>query len=82
MFCLYIRIICKLEKGDLSTFYKVDCLLLWFLNMVGYCQRLVLTCFADDSVFGSYIIDISYWNNYFYSSYESANNEDDSKMPD
>ena len=39
------------RKRDLSAFYKVDPPLLWFLNTVGYCKCLVLTCFVDDYAF-------------------------------
>lgn len=70
------------KERNLSTFYKVNSLLLWFLNMISYCKRLVLTCFADDSVFGSHALDIFCCDNYFYSLYEGINVKNDSDVPD
>ena len=70
------------RRGDFSAFYKVDQLLLWFLNTVGCRRRLVLICFADDSTFGSHALDISCCNNCFYSLYKNANARNDSDIPD
>lgn len=69
------------RKKDLSTFYKVDLPLLWFFNIVGCCRHLVFACFADDSIFGSHVPDISGCDNYFYSIYKGVNMGDDSDVP-
>ncbi len=70
------------KEGDLSAFHKVDPPLLWFLNTIGCHRRLVLACFADDSAYGRFAPDISCCDNCLYSSYESANAEEDSDMPE
>ncbi len=70
------------KEGDLSAFHKVDPPLLWFLNTIGCRRRLVLACFADDSAYGRFAPDISYCDNFLYSSYESANVEEDSGVPE
>ena len=49
--------------------------------MVDYCRRLVLTCFVDDSIFGSHAPDISCYNNCFYSLCKGANAGNDSGEP-
>ncbi len=70
------------REEDLSGFHKIDPPLLWFLNTVGCCRRLVLASFADDSAFRSHALDISCCDNYLYSSYEGANGGNDSGVPD
>ncbi len=70
------------REGDLSAFHKVDLLLLWFLNTISCRRRLVLACFADDAAYGRLAPDISCYDNYLYSSYESANAEEDSGVPE
>ena len=70
------------REGDLSAFHKVDLLLLWFLNTISCRRRLVLACFTDDAAYGRLAPDISCYDNYLYSSYESANAEEDSGVPE
>lgn len=50
--------------------------------MIDCCRRLILTCFANNSVFGSHVLDISCYNNYLYCSYNSVNMEDNSDVSD
>ena len=69
------------KEGDLSAFHKVDPPLLWFLNTTGCRRRLALACFADDSVYGNLAPKMSCCDNCLYSSYESANAEEDSGVP-
>ena len=71
------------RKRDLSAFYKVDPLLLWFFNIVDYRKRVILTYFADNYAFQSHAPDISCSDNYLYCSYKGgANAGDDFGMPD
>ena len=69
------------KKKDLSTFHKVDLILLWFFNIVSYRRCLVFACFIDDSAFGNYIPDIFCYNNYLYSSYKGINMRNNFDMP-
>lgn len=66
------------KERDLFAFYKVNLLLLWFLNTISCHKQLVLACLADDSAYKCFALDISCCDNCFYSSYESANVEEDS----
>lgn len=69
------------RKRDLFAFYKVDPLLLWFLNTIGCYKRLVLDCFTYNSAFRGHISDIFSCDNCFYSSYKAANARNDSSVP-
>lgn len=66
------------KKGDLSAFHKVDPPLLLFFNIIGCYKRLIFTCFINNFAYKRLTPDISCCHNYLYSSYESANMEEDS----
>lgn len=70
------------KESDLSAFYKVNTLLLWFLNMISCRKRLVFACFTNDFMFGNLISDISCYDNYFYSLYEGVNAGENSDVSD
>ena len=70
------------KEGDLSAFYKVDPPLLQFLNTTGCCRRLALACFADDCAYGNLAPKMSCCDNCLYSSYKSANAEENSGVPE
>lgn len=50
--------------------------------MIGYRRQLVFACFADDSTYKRFVLDISCYNNCLYNSYESANAEEDFDIPE
>ena len=50
--------------------------------MIGYRKRLVLACFADNSVFRIHVLDISCCDNRLYNLYEGTNVGDNSDVPD
>lgn len=68
------------KEEDLSVFYKVDPLLLQFLNTTGCHRRLALGSFADDFPHRNLAPKIFCYNNCFYNLYENVNAEKDSSL--